>query len=137
MECFQSKSFSYWFFTGVFITHYISPFGRFSSGLMNANPHWGTKVVDLYPNENKRLYVTVCLKYHLNRKLSLFTMKTNSVCKQIIPSPVHSELTLTCSSIYLWYSISLWILLRRHFDCVSKLWLLLIVPVYTLRVCLS
>lgn len=60
--------------------------------------------------------------------------KSNYICRTISPSPVHSELTLTCSSIYLWYSIFLWILLRHHVDCVSKRRLHLIIPAYTLRV---
>jgi hypothetical protein len=79
--------------------HYILPFVRFLSGLMNV--HEGSTADDIYENENQRFYVTVSLKYHLNRKLLLFAPKIYSVCRKIIRLPVHSELALTYSSIYL------------------------------------
>jgi hypothetical protein len=48
---------------------------------------------DIYGNENQRFFVTAFLKYHLNRKLLLFAMKINSVCRKMIP--VHSEYAST------------------------------------------
>jgi hypothetical protein len=74
---------------------------QFSSGLVNANAHLGFTADDIYEKENQSVYVTLCLKYYLNRKLLLFALKINSVWRQIIRLPVDSELALTCSSIYL------------------------------------
>jgi hypothetical protein len=89
---FQNKNFNYqvlWVFF---------PFHLAFCGLLNANAHWSPTADDIYGNENQIFFVTVFLKYHLNRKLLLFALKINSVCRKIIH--VHSELALTRSSIY-------------------------------------
>ena len=89
---FQNKNFNYqvlWVFF---------PFHLAFCGLLNANAHWSPTADDIYGNENQIFFVTVFLKYHLNRKLLLFALKINSVCRKIIH--VHSELALTSSSIY-------------------------------------
>ena len=57
---------------------------------MNVNAHWGSTADDSNENENHCVPIVP-----FNRKLLLFALKNNSVCRNIIRLPVHSELALT------------------------------------------
>ena len=54
---------------------------------------------DIYEIKTNRFEVTNYLKYDLCRKLLLFSLKINSVCRKNDCLSVHSELSLTSSSI--------------------------------------